>query len=517
MSAAVPPFLRSRALLVCLVVLLVLVHLGILLCARQAAIPSSVMIALSPLVAIACVGWRCLRIAPAERTAWYWVAAACLLWSVGEFCDLTVLSEANDPTPKLSDFFFFIYALPLLLAVASTPATRTIRRTQLLNFVQVLIIVMLVQARLFRMPQHPDATVLSWIYGAELATLICIVGARWIASAAGEDRRCMRLLMTYLLLSAPMEIVTDTLAEKLGMQIGALTDILWCAPFLALGVGALYLPVETYRENRQPASSQRFRLLLQSLAPACFTVCVFLLALSIASRHLVLAIATTALSMFLSGAHSAVVQVDFLVGREELLYREEQLREMNRSLELLSSLDPLTGIANRRYLMDVFQMQMARAIRQREWIALMMIDIDHFKGINDLHGHPYGDRCLVEVAAAVKSALLRPSDFVARYGGEEFVVVLPGNDLAGAAVVADRLHAAIGNLVLRNDASPFAGRLTASIGVAAVQPFPGYDCAELISAADSRLYLAKRGGRNRISLVECGAEYGVERGTGIGA
>lgn len=122
-----------------------------------------------------------------------------------------------------------------------------------------------------------------------------------------------------------------------------------------------------------------------------------------------------------------------------------------------------------------------------------MIDIDHFKVINDDHGHPFGDVCLQAVASALQDALRRPGDVVARYGGEEFAVLLPCIDHAGAEAVAQRLRAAVAALALTHQGRRVP--LTCSIGVHSVA---ACTAAQVISGADQALYAAKRQGRNRV-------------------
>ena len=129
---------------------------------------------------------------------------------------------------------------------------------------------------------------------------------------------------------------------------------------------------------------------------------------------------------------------------------------------------------------------------------MIMIDLDHFKGYNDLFGHPAGDDCLRNVASAIRGALLRPGDFAARYGGEELAVLLPATDFTGAEMVAGQIAQAVRALRLPHPATP-AGIVTVSCGVAVYDPeTDAHDPVKLVSRADQALYRAKLGGRNRI-------------------
>ena len=187
-----------------------------------------------------------------------------------------------------------------------------------------------------------------------------------------------------------------------------------------------------------------------------------------------------------------------------LLQRQEQslldeLQQANARLDRLSRFDPLTGLANRRHFDDFLQQAWARAQHDGQSIALLMIDVDHFKLYNDRYGHPAGDVCLKQVADALKAQLRMPGDLVARLGGEEFVAVLGATQYPLALAAAERVRAGIEELGLDHAASPVCGRVTVSIGVAALPTdASGADPAALLAAADAALYRAKAEGRNTV-------------------
>lgn len=175
----------------------------------------------------------------------------------------------------------------------------------------------------------------------------------------------------------------------------------------------------------------------------------------------------------------------------------EKLRSSNARLQLLASLDGLTGIPNRRSLDDRFEMEWKRALRTQTPLALLMIDLDHFKQFNDLHGHHEGDQCLQTVARALSSRVRRPEDFVARYGGEEFAILLPHTELEGACTLAEELRATIFNLSIEHRGNR-PEWVTVSIGCSVCKPFLGQVQFELLQLADAALYSAKQAGRNRV-------------------
>jgi diguanylate cyclase (GGDEF)-like protein len=181
----------------------------------------------------------------------------------------------------------------------------------------------------------------------------------------------------------------------------------------------------------------------------------------------------------------------------QLAAREYELRAINDRLKDLAQIDGLTGIANRRTFDAWLQSAWLRAAATEEPLALLMIDIDHFKRLNDHYGHPAGDACLQTLAKAFAASVNNSSDLAARFGGEEFVVLLPGTDLDGAVKVAERVRAAVENLGIGHAASPL-GYVTVSVGVASAHPRPDISPRTLIEAADANLYEAKHRGRNTV-------------------
>lgn len=179
----------------------------------------------------------------------------------------------------------------------------------------------------------------------------------------------------------------------------------------------------------------------------------------------------------------------------DLKLAERALIEANADLSRQASTDALTGLANRRVFDEVLERDMARCGRAGTPLSLVLLDVDRFKHYNDVHGHQAGDSCLVMVANAIKSSLLRPSDLAARYGGEEFAVILPDTNMAGAEAVAERIRNAIAEASING----LGEEITASLGVAEydLSRAPGTP-ESLIRRADGALYSAKAGGRNRV-------------------
>ena len=177
--------------------------------------------------------------------------------------------------------------------------------------------------------------------------------------------------------------------------------------------------------------------------------------------------------------------------------RERELRTANRHLEALASIDSLSGLANRRSFDARLDAEWQRAATLKRPIALMMIDVDHFKLFNDNYGHVEGDQCLRAIGETLAAAANHKADFAARYGGEEFVLLLPDTDLAAALAIAERLRTTVAALSIGHGFAP-CGYVTVSIGVAALTPGAAQDPQALVEAADAGLYAAKRNGRDRV-------------------
>lgn len=186
-------------------------------------------------------------------------------------------------------------------------------------------------------------------------------------------------------------------------------------------------------------------------------------------------------------------------------------RIYSETLEL-SVTDPLTGVFNRRKLGTQIETEIGRALRTRGTFALAMVDIDHFKHLNDTRGHPAGDGVLREVAGILRRTV-RPVDTVARYGGEEFMIVLPKVDRSSARDLAEALRRAVERAELEYGDQQPGGKITISIGVA-IFPADGQTLERLVDAVDSALYAAKEAGRNAAMVYELGMEMNPGRQRG---
>lgn len=200
-----------------------------------------------------------------------------------------------------------------------------------------------------------------------------------------------------------------------------------------------------------------------------------------------------------------VLSVISYTNRAEAFAWNYRLDKANALLKAESELDPLTGLVNRRRSNAVFAMEWARAKRSKEWMSILMVDIDDLKGINDRLGHAMGDECILTVANAMKSVVKRGSDFItrcsddlaSRYGGDEFMLLLPGTDKQGASKVAELIISRVRERSKELGMGDKTGKLTVSIGLASSQPTGDEEMKGLFDRADKALYAAKLDGRDK--------------------
>ncbi|MDE1567935.1 GGDEF domain-containing protein [Aquabacter sp. P-9] len=181
---------------------------------------------------------------------------------------------------------------------------------------------------------------------------------------------------------------------------------------------------------------------------------------------------------------------------------ELDLWRINQDLKRRADTDALTGLSNRRAFDEELERAGRRARRTGEPVSLLLVDLDHFKAVNDVSGHPAGDAVLRRTGERLKGAVHRADDLAARYGGEEFAVILPGTDGAGAAALAEAIRA---DIAAADMPHPLTGRVTASIG-AATHAGGEADPVQLVSQADRALYRAKALGRDRVVVFEAMGE-----------
>ncbi len=183
---------------------------------------------------------------------------------------------------------------------------------------------------------------------------------------------------------------------------------------------------------------------------------------------------------------------------KELKKTVEELEKANQKIAEMSIKDGLTGLYNRRYFMEALEKEVSRAKRYKTCLVLCMMDLDHFKKINDTLGHQAGDMVLSEFGKILKETI-RQSDLLCRYGGEEFAVILPDTDIKKAVSACERFREMLAELIFEFNSSQF--KITVSIGVASLSKSKVKSFDELVRMADQALYQAKKRGRNRVQSL----------------
>jgi len=190
---------------------------------------------------------------------------------------------------------------------------------------------------------------------------------------------------------------------------------------------------------------------------------------------------------------------DFHSKDQDLSLALHKLTETNKTLLQISTSDQTTGIKNRHFFDDIYNIEWRRARRQKYPICLMMIDIDHFQKINDTYGHPVGDICLRDVADTIKRSLRRPADIVARFGGKQFILLLPYLSMENGSILAERIRTEINSLMTITAGHMI--QLTVSIGISTTLPTPDINPDELVQSLEKAVHQAKEEGRNRVCVA----------------
>ncbi len=485
----------------------VVLHAVLLAVLPHAVAPSRYATVAAGLLATVCVWLRSNQVAARERVMLRWVSACLLLWSTAHLVE-TLLGPpgvASSLTADASDMIYIVAAFPLLLALSTTRETESLRSVFLLNCAQLGLATLLTYVLLFKTLMTPQvaSTAMDGIYAAECGLLAVLTTIRFAAWTSNEERRVIGSILAFLCVYLPVEVGMDYATLHWRLRAGNYFDLLWSLPFCVAALLVLYLPLDEVSEELNDGTRLEIsdhRLLVGTLSPLLITTGVFALAASVTVQFPVLALSSVFLLLVAQGLVSGVLQRKFMTGQIQLLERERDLRAANASLEKLAELDPLTNVPNRRRFDQALDQAARRAVREKKPIALLVIDLDFFKGINDVHGHSYGDVCLVSVARLLGAQAKRPYDLLARYGGDEFFLLLPDTGARGATAISDRIHEAITKLGLENHASPLGGRLTVSVGVGVSDGEFRIGAAALVDLADRALYEAKRRGRNQTCL-----------------
>src|SRR5579859_7833556 len=283
-----------------------------------------------PIMAGIAAIWRAQLLPTRERPVWLWSSAGLLLWATAHIVE-TVFGHptaASSLTVDASDFIYLAGTFPLLIALSTTRETESLRTVFALNVAQIALALILSYALLYRMALTPHAasTVMGRIYGAACILLAFMAVLRMFTWTTREEKKSVRWICVVLWTYLPIEIGMDYATARWNLRAGTMLDLLWSVPFFVGGWQALHLPFDAAGTEARPAPT-RWRLLVEALCPMLITAGIFVLAASGTRQHTVLGLSAIFLLLAIQGVHAAVIQLNYLAGRNLLLEREHDLRE----------------------------------------------------------------------------------------------------------------------------------------------------------------------------------------------
>jgi diguanylate cyclase (GGDEF)-like protein len=423
----------------------------------------------------------CLRRARDSQAACQWrmLAFAVSLFSIALSAVLYRSMAAAGPTQMIlsSLVLYVFYRIPLTYVAASPGGDNRYVRAVDLTIIALLWLLYYVHTRSLA---HLSTAL--WIQGLNAMSTVqnslvfCFALIRFLAEDNADRRDFFRALTLYALGYFLLALYINTWQPQ--VPDGGWADLLISALFLLLAVMA-----GSSRRRPTVPVSRALRRVVDAGVPLMLPLLLVMVALLVADAHPTLASVGFVGAMLGYALRSVLTQVEIQRQRDEL--------------ETLARRDPLTGLGNRRSFDESLGRAHRRARRQNLGLAVLMIDIDHFKRLNDTYGHPEGDRRLRAVATILDHGLQRGDDLLARYGGEEFIAALASSEAAQAAQLGERLRAAVEAARL-----PAAdGHVTISVGVAWQAADDERNPADLVDRADQALYRAKHAGRNCVQLA----------------
>lgn len=491
--------LKRPALFLILAVLVIAAHAA--LNARYAAKSESISDVFFLLISVWSAGviwWNAFHRAPAMRRSWGLLASALLLWfSATVMASLAHFYHLSSPkTANLDDFFYFFYGVPVLLVIAAPDDSNQDKLFFWFDGIQAAAVGFLAYLELFAVipfsgaPRHPmPVSRLILIYDAENLVLAVFATARMLVSPRNTAyRRFFQVLVAFLwtygiCAGIYNHIVAATIDAG---TLDALVDL----PLLLLA-GLAAFTAELPATRMETEEQGPIAVFIDNARPTILGLALVLLGAVVGTQHVKTAMATILGAFVLYGARSAILQM-------RLLNTQKLLETANTRLAEMTLEDGLTGVANRRSFDQRLAHEWGRAHRSQTPLSLLLVDIDHFKRLNDTYGHVVGDECLIQVARLLRGVLHRPADLLARYGGEEFVALLPDTDEIGAQNLAFQMQAALRNSV------PVSGidcQVTVSIGTTTWLNHKHVTAQQFVDTADRALYAAKQNGRNRIESL----------------
>ena len=415
---------------------------------------------------------------------WRLAAAAYVFWFVAQSLSLyTDLLQNPSPLEWIANLLFCFWFVPLAMAMFLDPDDESGGLDTLiaLDFVQAVIVCVAAYLCFFYLPKSGAQPEFAHSVWAPYFVGYSFVAGAFLLRAAITRSPVARALFGKLGAFLALSGVVDLLyyyGPGRHLTTGAWFDVLWSGVLTIPLVAALtWNPAETAESSTGPRKSDK--KIHTQLFYLFYPLLVLLMSLRIARERLALAAAVVFLSFVCSSARLLVTQHRLVLAQEALR------REASR--------DSLTGLWNRKAILDILDRELLRSEREGESAGVIMVDVDHFKAINDSRGHVAGDLVLQIIASEI-AAVVRPYDSVGRYGGEEFLIVAPACALSETWDLAERIRTSVANCSIV--AAGAAVSVSLSLGITTGRS--ASDSEKLLHAADTALYQAKNAGRNRV-------------------
>lgn len=454
---------------------------------------------LAPLLALAGCSWRACAEQRKSRAPWVLLGAGMLLWTCGMALNAWVdlVQQIPQTVAWFSDFSFFLYGVPVLLAISFVSNEQQIPSFVWMDTIQAVLTGYLAYIAIFSVAPFSDHALdpisvptLVLTYNIENVILAAAATLRLLAQPRGRDRGFYSILCGYLWVYALTAAVYNYWAAISSIHV--VLDVIVDVPFLLLGIACVMDPGP--RIATEVAAAKRpLAVVIENSSPIFYTLALLALSILLIRDHYPVGAVGILTALIVYTIRTTSLQ-------SRLIRTQQELRDATNRLEEMVLTDALTHAANRRCFDQTLTLEWSRAARNQLPLGLLLIDIDHFKKLNDRYGHPAGDRCLVAVARALQSALPRSGDLLARYGGEEFAAILPATDEDGARIVAEHMLAAVSAIRIPNETS-FGDFVTISVGIAVFRSAGTGTANQIVEAADQALYRAKERGRNRIESI----------------
>ena len=452
---------------------------------------------LAPLLALLAACWRARVSSPQTQLPRILLAAGLALWTIGILLSAReeLFQNISASVAFYSDFAFFLYGVPILLAISFPRQEHRIPLFIWLDAIQALLTAYLTYITLFAVIPfttrsiHPiPESLLVLVYNVENVVLAVVATVRvLVRPESGEERRFFTILCAFLWIYAIFAGIYN--GVSIVVVNHSLVDPLADIPFLFL-IAATVLPTHPNAATALPKTKSTATLFIENASPIFYTLGLLVLGVAVSREHFYIGIAAVVVAIGVHGLRTTILQGRYMQSQQALQEARDRLQE-------ISLKDGLTNVANRRCFDQTLESEWNRAARTQLPLALLLIDVDHFKNLNDRYGHRFGDQCLIGIAAALHSVLPRSGDLLARYGGEEFAALLPATDSDGAQIIAAKMQQAVQSLHIENE-TPIGKTVTVSIGIA-VYEFPQQASTDdLVEASDRALYKAKQNGRNRM-------------------